>query len=452
MRAVEKMFDLSYDITIINNSQGYPMSNFIINGGRKLHGMIKTNSAKNSAVAILCSLPMIRGKTILSAVPRIEEVYRIIEILTSIGLKITWLTNGKLEIINSGRISLKAINRESYKKTRSAILLIGALTSVFKNFSLPKIGGCELGGRTINPHLIALGHLGIEVKKINHQFYINQGKAHGASFTMYESGDTATENAILAAVLLPGITEINLCSSNYMVQDLCHFLVQAGAKIKGIGATKLKITGVKKLKPVNYSIMPDPIESMAFISIAITTGFVAHYSAESVAGFGLASRIESIFLVLIMGLSSIMGPFVGQNWGAHRQDRVAEALRKSFRFCLIWGGSLTLLLWLCADPIVSLFSTDPAVIASAQSYLHLVPISYFFLGVIMIASSAANGMGDPKPSLIMSFLRLLVLYIPLALLLPIWIGIEGVYLAAALANIVVGIGALMWSQRFMRPS
>ena len=186
--------------------------------------------------------------------------------------------------------------------------------------------------------------------------------------------------------------------------------------------------------------------------IAITTGFVAHYSAESVAGFGLASRIESIFLVLIMGLSSIMGPFVGQNWGAHRQDRVAEALRKSFRFCLIWGGSLTLLLWLCADPIVSLFSTDPAVIASAQSYLHLVPISYFFLGVIMIASSAANGMGDPKPSLIMSFLRLLVLYIPLALLLPIWIGIEGVYLAAALANIVVGIGALMWSQRFMRPS
>ena len=272
MRAVEKMFDLSYDITIINNSQGYPMSNFIINGGRKLHGMIKTNSAKNSAVAILCSLPMIRGKTILSAVPRIEEVYRIIEILTSIGLKITWLTNGKLEIINSGRISLKAINRESYKKTRSAILLIGALTSVFKNFSLPKIGGCELGGRTINPHLIALGHLGIEVKKINHQFYINQGKAHGASFTMYESGDTATENAILAAVLLPGITEINLCSSNYMVQDLCHFLVQAGAKIKGIGATKLKITGVKKLKPANYSIMPDPIESMAFISIAITTG------------------------------------------------------------------------------------------------------------------------------------------------------------------------------------
>ena len=89
---------------------------------------------------------------------------------------------------------------------------------------------------------------------------------------MYESGDTATENAILAAVLLPGVTEINLCSSNYMVQDLCYFLVQAGAKIKGIGTTKLQIIGVKKLQPINYPIMPDPIEAMAFISIAVTTG------------------------------------------------------------------------------------------------------------------------------------------------------------------------------------
>ena len=248
------------------------MSNFIINGGHKLRGTIKTNSAKNSAVAILCATPMIKGKTILSAVPRIEEVNRIIEILTSIGLKVTWLPDNKLKIINSGRLALETINRESYKKTRSVILLIGALASVFKKFSLPKIGGCELGGRTINPHIIALGHLGIEVKKVNQRFYVNRGKAKGAKFTMYESGDTASENAILAAVLLPGVTEINLCSSNYMVQDLCYFLVQAGAKIKGIGTTKLQIIGVKKLQPINYPIMPDPIEAMAFISIAVTTG------------------------------------------------------------------------------------------------------------------------------------------------------------------------------------
>lgn len=247
------------------------MSNFIINGGKKLHGTIKTNSAKNSAVAILCALPMIKGKTILSAMPHIEEVNRIIEILTSIGLKIKWLTQSKLEIINQGKISLKSINQESYEKTRSAILLIGALSAVFNNFSLPKTSGCKLGKRTVNPHIIALNHLGIEIKKIKNLFQVNRNKAKSASFTMYESGDTATENAILAAVLLKGKSEINLASSNYMVQDLCYFLIKAGAKIKGSGTTKLQITGVKKLKPVNYSIMPDPIESMAFIAIAITT-------------------------------------------------------------------------------------------------------------------------------------------------------------------------------------
>ena len=247
------------------------MSNFVINGGRKLHGTIKTNSAKNSAVAILCALPMIKGATILTDMPRIEEVNRIIEILTSIGLKISWTADHTLRVVNSGKINPKSISRDSYEKTRSAILLIGSLSSVFKNFTLPKTSGCKLGKRTVNPHIIALNHLGIEVKKIHDTFLVNRSRAKGAGFTMYESGDTATENAVLASVLLPGNTEINLASPNYMVQDLCHFLTKAGAKIKGIGTTKLQITGVIKLKPVNYPIMPDPIESMAFISIAITT-------------------------------------------------------------------------------------------------------------------------------------------------------------------------------------
>ena len=247
------------------------MSNFIINGGKKLHGKIKTNSAKNSAVAILCALPMIKGKTILTNMPRIEEVNRIVEILTSIGLKINWTDSHTLQIINNGKINLNKINKDSYEKTRAAILLIGSLSSIFKNFSLPKISGCKLGKRTVNPHIIALNHLGIEIKKTNNLFQINRGRAKSSNFTMYESGDTTTENAILAAIKLPGKTKINLASPNYMVQDLCYFLIRAGAKIKGVGTTKLEITGVKKLKSISYPIMPDPIESMAFIAIAITT-------------------------------------------------------------------------------------------------------------------------------------------------------------------------------------
>lgn len=248
------------------------MSNFVINGGKKLHGTIKTNSAKNSAVAILCALPMIKGETILEDMPRIEEVNRVIEILISIGLKIKWLDEHKLQIINDGQINLKNINRASYERTRSALLLIGSLSAIFDKFSLPKAHGCKLGKRTVNPHVIAFEHFGIEVKNLNNNYLIKKKRARPADFTMYESGDMATENAILAAVLLPGKTNINLASSNYMVQDLCYFLIKAGANIEGVGATKLKIIGVKELKPITYAIMPDPIESMAFISIAITTG------------------------------------------------------------------------------------------------------------------------------------------------------------------------------------
>jgi len=185
-------------------------------------------------------------------------------------------------------------------------------------------------------------------------------------------------------------------------------------------------------------------------SVALTTWMVSRYSPEAVAGFGVASRIESICIVVIMGLSSIMGPFVGQNWGARKTERVATALNLSFRFVTLWGLGVSIMLWVLAEPVVTLFSEDPEVIASATRYLHLVPVTYLFLGLIMVTSSSSNGMGNPHPSLIMSFLRLLGLYIPLALGLSYILDLSGIYLAAALSNALVGLGAWYWSSRFRR--
>jgi len=248
------------------------MSNFIINGGKKLQGEIKTNSAKNSAVAILCATTMMKGRTTLVNVPVIEEVKRIIEILTSIGMKITWTNEHELEIINNQKLNLENIEKESFLKTRSGLLLMGALSSVLSSFSLPKSSGCRLGKRTVNPYSIALKHLGIKVECTDSAYKIKKREAGAAEFTMYETADTATENTIMAATSVPGVTTIHFASSNYMTQDLCYFLKQAGAKIDGIGTSKLVITGTASLQPVvDYPIMPDPIESMAFISIAITT-------------------------------------------------------------------------------------------------------------------------------------------------------------------------------------
>ncbi len=248
------------------------MSYFSINGGKKLHGSIKVNPCKNAAVAILCSSVMIKGTTSIKNVPIIEEVKRIIEILTSIGLKIHWIGKHKLEIINNGKLNLENLDKEAFAKTRSGILLIGALCKIKKSFILPKTGGCELGKRTVSPHVLALEHMGIKIEEADSYYTISQNEPKGVEFVMYESGDTATENVVMAASLIKGKTTIHFASNNYMVQDLCFFLKKAGAKINGLGSFKITIDGVEKLNPVkNYSVMPDPIEAMTLISIAITT-------------------------------------------------------------------------------------------------------------------------------------------------------------------------------------
>lgn len=238
-----------------------------------MSGSIQTNSAKNSAVAILCAAPMIEGKTTLTNVPLIEEVNRIIEVLESIGIKVRWTGDHSLEINNTGNLSPDNINRESFLRTRSGLLLMGSLANKFDKFRLPKSSGCLLGKRTVSPYLIAMSYLGFEVDETDDAYLVQKANSKTQSFTMYESGDTATENSIMAAAALPGVTEIHFASSNYMTQDLCFFLEKAGVGIEGIGSNTLRISGAEKLKPVkDYPIMPDPIESMAFISIAITTG------------------------------------------------------------------------------------------------------------------------------------------------------------------------------------
>jgi UDP-N-acetylglucosamine 1-carboxyvinyltransferase len=245
---------------------------FIINGGRKLTGNIKINGSKNAAVALLAASMMNQGRTTFYNMPQIEEVNRWVEILESIGAKIE--RNGKaMTIIAPQRISLKKINVKAAEKTRSAILLIGALSGRSHKYFIPQAGGCKLGERTIKPHLFALEDFGIKIKTTDNGFSMNIGKLKPVKRNvLYETGDTVTETAIMAAAQTPGKTVIKMASANYMVQDLCFYLEKLGVKIKGIGTSTLEIRGKKKLKKkVNYEISEDPIEAMFFISLAVVT-------------------------------------------------------------------------------------------------------------------------------------------------------------------------------------
>jgi len=246
--------------------------NFKIKGGKKLKGEITTNTAKNSAVALLCASLLNKEKTILEKMPRIEEVNRITEVLKSIGVKLNWLDKHTLEIKPPKKIDIKKIDKKAAMRTRSIILLLGVLIHEFKEFKLPQAGGCKLGARTVKPHFFALENLGVDIKTKEKYYKIEHKGLKNNKIVLYEAGDTVTENAIMAASKIPGKTTIKKASANYQVQDLCNFLTKLGVKIKGIGTTTLKVYGKKELKKsLKYQMTEDPIESMLFISAAVTT-------------------------------------------------------------------------------------------------------------------------------------------------------------------------------------
>lgn len=249
------------------------MPQLIVNGGKKLTGTITNQSAKNSAVAILCGAVLVRSKVVLTEVPRIEEVFRIIELLVSIGVSVEWTDEHTLHVDSSKPLHLEKMDKHAAEVTRASLLLLGALAARVTSFKLFRSGGCKLGHRTVRPHLYALERFGVQVvTKPNYYAVTNSHPLKSSTIVMYESGDTPTENAILAAVLAKGTTVIKLASANYQVQDLCYFLLKAGAKISGIGSTTLTIEGVEKLHAVGeYAIMPDPIVAMTYVSMAVAT-------------------------------------------------------------------------------------------------------------------------------------------------------------------------------------
>ena len=242
-------------------------------GGKKLSGSINTNFSKNGSVGLLCASLINRGKTTLHGIARIEEVNRVIEILESIGVEIKWQGHNTLSIRPPVKFNIRGIARESAIKTRSIIMLMGPLSHFLPKFYLPHASGCHLGKRTIAAHTYAFDSLGIKIKTTNTRYELTHGRLKSANIVMYEPGDTACENVLTAASLIPGKTIIKFASANYMVQEICFFLEKLGVKIEGIGTSTLVIHGVKEINQnIEYWNSEDPIESMMFISASVVTG------------------------------------------------------------------------------------------------------------------------------------------------------------------------------------
>lgn len=249
------------------------MSKYIVKGGKKLSGSIRVSGSKNASLPILCAALLTDKKTVLKNVPDIADIHAMIDILQELGCNVSFTQN--TITIDPKNIKNKYISSDRVCRMRASILLLGPLLARFGKVKISFPGGCILGKRPVDVHLRALQDLGAEIIDDKKDLHLKTKGLQGKDIVLSEISVTATENAVMAAVLAKGNTKIRLAAAEPHVQDLCNFLNKIGAKIKGIGTHELSITGVKKLHGTEYSITGDYLEAGTFaIAATLTNGDV----------------------------------------------------------------------------------------------------------------------------------------------------------------------------------
>lgn len=186
---------------------------------------------------------------------------------------------------------------------------------------------------------------------------------------------------------------------------------------------------------------------IAPISAAIITWMAAQYGQEAVAALGIATRIEGMCILVFYAIGAGVSIFAGQNFGARNYGRIAEACRIGSRYSLMWGLAIAAVIWPFAYNIPRFFDTDPVVVGYAAQYLHWVPVSFGFMGMMIVNNAALNAMGRPLSATALIVLRTFVLYVPLAWFLQTRMGFSGIIIALTATNLIIGVAALWWNRR-----
>lgn len=180
------------------------------------------------------------------------------------------------------------------------------------------------------------------------------------------------------------------------------------------------------------------------VSMALVTRIVSSFGVAAVAGFGVATRLQMLPIMVVNALGSVLVPFVGQNWGAGQIGRIKSAVNLSNRFALAVGATAVALFWVVGASVARLFNANPDVVHTVVLYGDIVGFGWGLQGVVALCSAAFNALNRPLPSTVLSLLRMAVLYVPLAWALSHWLGLVGVFIAALVANIVTGVTAVPW--------
>ena len=245
------------------------MYKYIIEGNGPLSGKIKAGGNKNAALPCLCAALLTDQKVVLRNIPEIEDVKVMMNVMRELGVEIEKIEDGVFSL-EAKNINTVVVPKEGAQKMRASILLAGPLLARCRRAVLPPPGGDVIGRRRLDTHFLAFEALGAEIH-IDSEFKIQGDRLVGADLFLDEASVTATENAVMAAVLSEGKTTITNAACEPHVQDLCRMLRAMGANITGIGSNLLFIEGVKELHGADFTIGSDFMEVGSFIGLAAVT-------------------------------------------------------------------------------------------------------------------------------------------------------------------------------------
>lgn len=246
------------------------MDKVIICGGKRLKGEVDISGAKNAALPIIAASLLASGTSTISKVPNLKDVITIGKLLTYFGAGFHY-EYGKA-IISTERINTLEAPYDLVRTMRASILVLGPLLARFGRAKVSLPGGCAIGARPINLHLMGIEKMGATIKLESGYVIVKGKRLKGASIYFDLPTVTGTENLMMAASLAKGRTLLENAAREPEVIDLANALISMGAKIKGAGKSIIEIDGVDELIPVHHSIIPDRIEAGTFMAIAGITG------------------------------------------------------------------------------------------------------------------------------------------------------------------------------------
>ncbi len=249
------------------------MDKFIITGGKNLSGSVRIDGSKNAVLPILTAALLIKkGTSVIKGVPDLVDVHTTVDVLNHLGAHCEYDPKSHTLSINAEKLESHEVPYDLMRKMRASFLVLGALVGRFGEAKISLPGGCSLGPRPVDLHLKGLRCLGVNFAEEGGYIYAQCPKLAGSAVYFDRPTHTGTENLMTAAAVASGKTILINAATDPEVVDVANFLNKAGAKISGAGTPIMQITGVKRLKPVEYQVMPDRLEAGTLMMAAAVTG------------------------------------------------------------------------------------------------------------------------------------------------------------------------------------